>query len=459
MLAAVWSAKAAGLASRALGRGGGTAVSGLVALQVQPRLVEALAGGLGHGSVIVTGKNGKTTTSRLISETVRAAGLEPLANSSGSNLMRGLASTLTDASNLGGVITQGNNRLGVFEVDEAVVPQALRELRPRAAVFGNLYRDQLDRYGEVETVAGLWRQAIETTPNGTTLVLNADDPAVAALGEGRANVVYFGIDAPEVVRACLEHASDALTCTCGARYEYDAIFLAHAGHWRFPACGRARPEPAVKATVVDLRDGRSLSFRLTTPAGETVIEMALGGLYNVYNALAAAGAAVALSLPSDALSSALMSTTAAFGRQESLQVDGRRIDVFLGKNPAGLNQVLATLALDRERKTALILLNDNVADGRDISWVWDADFEVARGQFERVIVSGARAEEMALRLKYAEWDEATLAVEPDTRAALSMAIEATPAGSTLTVIPTYTAMLDVRGQLAKLAGRAPFWRS
>jgi UDP-N-acetylmuramyl tripeptide synthase len=466
-LAAVWAAKTAAVASRALGRGGGTAVGGLLGLELQPALVRDLARQLGQGCVVVTGTNGKTTTSRLIAETARAAGLLPLANASGSNLMRGIAAALAQATGPDGAIVDADRRIGVFEVDEATLPQALTELRPRAAVFLNLFRDQLDRYGEVDAVAARWRAALAAAPHELWLILNADDPAVASLGEGRDNVTYFGVGDKKLDRGRLEHAADSITCVCGARLAYDAVFLSHVGAWRCQACGRKRPDPHVIATDIDLRDGRSLSFRLRAPgrrAGQPRgkskerTELGLGGLYNVYNALAVRAAASVLALPHAAAAASLSAAGAAFGRQEGFEIDGRRVELLLAKNPAGLNQVLQTLLLDPSRQTALFLLNDGIADGRDVSWVWDADFEVAAGRFERTVVSGGRAWDMALRLKYAGWDEASTAVEPDISQALAKAISVTPAGACLTVVPTYTAMLTVRELLAKRAGREPFWR-
>jgi UDP-N-acetylmuramyl tripeptide synthase len=288
------------------------------------------------------------------------------------------------------------------------------------------------------------------------LVLNADDPSVAALAEEREGTVFFGLDDRRLARQCMEHASDALSCRCGARLLYDAVYFGHLGIWRCQSCGRARPMPAVTAGDVDLRDGRSLSFRLDPPGVR--VEMALGGLYNLYNALAAAAVAGALGLPEAATVGGLGQTAAAFGRQESFEVDGRRVELFLAKNPAGGNQVLETLRRDPLRRTLLIILNDGIADGRDISWIWDADFETVAQQFDAVVVSGSRAAEMALRLKYAEWPEAGLSVVPQIVGALDIALAATPLGSCLTIVPTYTAMLAVRGLLARRSGREPFWR-
>jgi UDP-N-acetylmuramyl tripeptide synthase len=210
---------------------------------------------------------------------------------------------------------------------------------------------------------------------------------------------------------------------------------------------------------VKLGDGHEARFQLESHGEKSTLSLGIGGLYNVYNALAAAAAAQALGLPRHALVDSLTLTEAAFGRQEAFELDGRRIEVFLGKNPAGLNQVLSTLLLDPERSTALIVLNDGIADGRDISWIWDADFETAAGKLRRTVVSGTRAAEMALRLKYADWDEAGIEIEPDIEAALDKALQVTPQGATLTLIPTYTAMLTVREVLAQRAGKDPFWRS
>jgi UDP-N-acetylmuramyl tripeptide synthase len=457
-LASIWAAKTAAKASRALHRGGGTAASGLVGLWLNPGLIGDLAAQIGQGCAVVTGTNGKTTTSLLISETARAAGLVPLANASGSNLTRGIASTLALATDPDGGLDEADRRLGVFEVDEATLTLALPQLRPRVAVFTNLFRDQLDRYGEVDAVAARWREVIAGASPDLRLVLNADDPSVASLGEGRENVTYFGVEDRKLHAGAPEHASDALFCRCGARLDYDVAFYGHVGHWSCPACGRKRPKPGVAARLVKLGDGHNARFQLESHGAKSTLDLGIGGLYNVYNALAAAAAAEELELPRSALEAALTSTAAAFGRQEAFEIDGRRVEVYLGKNPAGLNQVLSTLLLDEARETALIVLNDGIADGRDISWVWDADFEVAAGRLRRVVVSGTRAAEMALRLKYAEWDESTLDVVPDVTTALDRALSATPEGGRLTVVPTYTAMLAVRELLAARAGKEPFWR-
>ncbi|MEX1253653.1 MAG: MurT ligase domain-containing protein [Dehalococcoidia bacterium] len=457
--AAVAVGRVAGAASRALGRGGGTAVAGLVAQRIDPALVERLAAQLGQGAVVVSGTNGKTTTSRMLAAIAGEAGLRPLANPSGSNLMRGVATALLDETALLGRVHDASQRLGVFEVDEATVPEAARALRPRAIVLTNLFRDQLDRYGEVDTVAALWRRALETLPDGAALVLSADDPAVASLRtDAKGPVLTYGIEDIRVAEERLEHASDYRFClSCGEELSYAAAFYGHLGHWRCPACGNARPRPDVRATCVE-PSSSAMRLVVATPQGELRVELPLAGLYNVENALAATAGALALGLPLDAVERALGSFRAAFGRQERFEVDGRHVEVLLAKNPTGLNQVLRTIASNGPAALHLLLfLNDDIQDGRDISWIWDADYERLAGRVASAIVSGARAEELALRLKYAGF-----AIEPpivhDARAALDGALAQTPPGETLYVVPTYTAMLIVRELLAKRGQRRPYWK-
>ena len=472
---ALLAGRAAGFASRALRRGGGTALPGLVAEALAPGLAAELASQLGSGSLIVTGTNGKTTTARMIAGIASTAGLQPLPNRSGSNLMRGIATALMDEADVRGRLLDGPRRLGVFEVDEATLPQAVEALRPRVLLFTNLFRDQLDRYGEVDSVAACWRRTLESGDPSTAVLLNADDPSVAALADvAPGEVVYYGVDDPSAGLSCAEHAADARWCpSCGSDYRYSVLFYGHVGHWLCPGCGRSRPTPQVRATAVTREDGRTL-IGVETPVGYLSLSLTLSGLYNAYNALAAAATGLALGVSLEAIEEGLSRATAAFGRQESFEVDGRRVLVLLGKNPAGLNQVLRTIAAAETEKHLLFLLNDGIADGRDVSWIWDADFELlasagggqtaarlggsapGRRQPGTWVVSGTRAEDLALRLKYAGL-ETPAAVEPDVEAALARALRETPPGGLLYVVPTYTAMLRVRELLARRGRRAHYW--
>jgi UDP-N-acetylmuramyl tripeptide synthase len=453
--AAIVAAKTAAELSRRLRFGGGTALPGLVAERLDPKIVPELASRLGQGSVLVTGTNGKTTTSRLVRNIVEEAGLVPVANREGSNMMRGVAAALAGSATWDGRMRRRKKRIGVFEVDEATMPKVAAAVHPRVVTFTNLFRDQLDRYGEVETVAAIWREAVASFPEDVTLVLNADDPSVAALAEiARGPVVLFGLDDVAQAAGEIEHAADARWCTkCGAELQYDVVFYGHLGHWRCRSCGNARPTPDVRVTGIE-QTAHGPKLSMVGPEWKLDVHLALGGTYNVYNALAAAATASALSLGPKAIGPGLLKATAAFGRQEVFEIDGRDVHVILAKNPAGLNQVLRTL---HEGELHLVFfLNDDIADGRDISWIWDVDFELLAGRARSVMASGRRAGDIALRLKYAGVSE-NPRVANEITSALREAISATPEDGDLFAIPTYTAMLEVRNVLGKWAGRGKFW--
>jgi UDP-N-acetylmuramyl tripeptide synthase len=374
-------------------------------------------------------------------------------------MMRGIAASLAEAAGWAGEFDTPDDLLGVFEVDEATVPEAAWEVRPRAVVFTNLFRDQLDRYGEVDYVASVWRGAAAVWPNVAAVVLNADDPAVASLGElATGPVIYYGMEDTSEAGKALDHAADARWCpACGTELEYSAVFYGHLGHWRCPGCKRARPEVSVGCTRMQA-EGEGMRLLLSLPGGAIDVKLPLAGTYNVYNALAAAAAGHAIGIDPATTAAGLQSFTAAFGRQERLSVEGREVQVMLAKNPAGFNQVIRTLTQSNGHGPLdlVLFLNDGIADGRDISWIWDVDFELLSGRAVAITVSGNRAWDMALRLKYAGL-EALCTVEKDHEQALRQALEDTPEGGTLQVVPTYTALLEVRDLLARWAGSGAFW--
>ncbi|MCH8813889.1 MAG: DUF1727 domain-containing protein [Chloroflexi bacterium] len=456
---AVAAAKLTGGLSRRLGFGGGTALPGLVAERIDPEIVSDMAAQLGRGSVLVTGTNGKTTTARLLRGILRSSGLSPVANSAGSNMMRGIAAALAESATWTGDIRQRDRRIGVFEVDEATLPQAVSALRPRAIVFTNLFRDQLDRYGEVEYVGGIWRETIDGLDAKVTVILNADDPSLAALGR-RAGLrtLFFGLEDESLAIEKLEHAADARWCSiCGRELSYSAIYYGHLGHWRCEGCDTSRPGVEVGITSIETFP-EALSLTVSLPNDQTAqFKLPLSGLYNAYNALAAAAAASALGATNHDIERGLRHASATFGRQERLTIEGRDVEVILAKNPAGLNEVLRTITNNGRSENIVFFLNDDIADGRDISWIWDVDFELLSGSLKNVTVSGIRAWDMALRLKYAGFDTFDR-VELDTERALRKALTETPEGEPLIVVPTYTAMLDVREMLARWAGKKAFWQ-
>jgi lipid II isoglutaminyl synthase (glutamine-hydrolysing) len=457
---AVAAAKAAAALSRRFRFGGGSALPGLVAERIDPDLVAELASALGQGSLLVTGTNGKTTTARLLRSIAGAAGLRVVANRTGSNMMRGIGSALVEAADWSGELTLPEKRLGIFEVDEATLPHAARAIQPRAVLFTNLFRDQLDRYGEVEHVAGVWRTAVGGLPESVSVVLNVDDPSVASLTDAaKGRVITYGMKDTSSGVGSVEHAADARWCSaCGSELIYSAVCYGHLGHWRCPSCGNSRPEPDIVCGRLDMGSDH-LDLMIWMPTGQVKARLPLTGLYNAYNALAAAAAAHALGLEREAIELGLNKFTAAFGRQERMRISGRDVQVLLAKNPAGLNQVLRTITNDGSQANVALFLNDNIADGRDVSWIWDVDFELLAGKTRSVTVSGIRAWDMALRLKYAGLysDGSTPRVEPEPAQALKAALAATPEGGMLYVIPTYTAMLQVRDLLARWAGRGAFW--
>ncbi|MGH2517038.1 MAG: MurT ligase domain-containing protein [Ktedonobacterales bacterium] len=461
---AVVAGRASGALARRLRRGAGTSLPGLVARWVDPTIAGYLAAQLRHGSVVVTGTNGKTTTCGLLAYVLRAGGLRVWRNREGANLARGITAALLIRARPTGRLRWDGNAAVIFEVDEAAFPQVVAEVQPRAIVVTNLFRDQLDRYGEVDTVAERWRDTLKGVSPDTRLVLNADDPAVAALADGEPtrHVIYFGVEeAPSDARTTPAPLSaeviDTRTCPrCRAPLSYTLRFYSHVGHWACPACGYTRPRPAVFARAV-VHDGPdAMRFQLVTPSGARDVRIALPGLYNVYNALAAAAAGVTTGYDTADTSAALARFMPAFGRAERIAVDGREVRLLLAKNPTGLNEVLRALAAAGAHAHLLMLLNDAAADGEDVSWIWDAGLEqVAAMEPASLTVSGRRAYDLALRLKYAGAPVA--AIEPDVPRALDEALSRTPPGERLYVVPTYTAMLAVRAELERRGYAPHYW--
>jgi len=463
--AAIAAGKAAGFASRVLGRGGGTTLPGVVARRLAPNTLRQLSARLPEGVVLVGGTNGKTTTTRMIAALLDDSGRGVLHNRAGANLLSGLTATaLSGATLVGGLRAQ----IGLFETDEAALPDALDETTPRLVLLHNLFRDQLDRYGEVDTIARRWRAALERLPAEATVLLNADDPAVADLGAGlRAQVRYYGLDDPRHGGGAANMADSQFCRRCGAPYDYQVVFYAHVGHYRCPRCGHGRPEPQFRLARLDLEGARSSRLLLSYPGGALELRLPIPGLYNALNALAAAAAGLLLGVPPAQVRATLERFSAAFGRIERIDAGGRPLLLALIKNPVGASETVRMLTESREPKAGseqqsaglhlLIAINDRYADGTDVSWLWDADFERLGGRVARATVSGTRAEDMAVRLKYAGVELASISTEPDLAGALDAALAHLPSGATLYALPTYTAMLELRAELARRGWVKPFW--
>jgi lipid II isoglutaminyl synthase (glutamine-hydrolysing) len=457
-------ARAVGALSRLRG-GGATSAPGKVLMRLDPHAIGALGARLRRGSVLVSATNGKTTTAAMAAGIFERAGIPLVHNHAGANMAGGIAAALLAAARPRRGIA---GELGLFEVDEMWLDTVAAELHPHAILLGNLFRDQLDRYGELETIAERWSHDL----HAERLVLNADDPLIADLGRERTGVLYYGVEDNALALPGMAHAADAKHCRrCGAPYTFEAIYLGHLGHYHCPNCGQRRPTPTVTASSVTLEGVHAARFTLRTPAGEEEVALALPGLYNVYNALAAAALSTSLQVPLESILAGLQGTRAAFGRAETVTLSAsranggigaqptrRELRILLIKNPAGANEVLRTLALEPGDHDLLGVLNDNIADGRDVSWVWDADFELLAGRVRRVTCSGTRAPELAVRLKYAGIEETRIHVQPDLARALDeAAADRSDANAPLYALPTYTAMLSLRALLVARGEARSAW--
>jgi UDP-N-acetylmuramyl tripeptide synthase len=446
-------ARLTGHLSRGSGRGGGTTLPGRLLVRMAPDAIERLASGLEGGSIVVSSTNGKTTTAAMIATILRRAGRDPVHNRAGSNMHWGVATALLEQ----------RGREGLFELDEAWLPRVAPRLRPRLLVLTNLFRDQLDRYGELERLADDWAVLVDYLVGECEFALCSDDPLIADLGRDRdlrrrTGVTYFGIEDASQALPQLQHAHDAKHCRrCGAPYAYDRAFVGHLGHYSCPNCDADRPAPDVAATEVELRGMSGSRLRVRTPAGELEVDLPLPGLYNVYNALAATAAGLCSGISLEQIRDGLEAVRAVFGRVETIEVSGKPVSILLIKNPAGANEVLRTLSLESDSGglDIWIALNDKIADGRDVSWIWDADFELLSDQVRRVVCSGTRAPEMALRLKYAGWPGAAIDVMPEIGASLDQAVADAP--GPLFALPTYTALLELRTLLADRDLAPEFW--
>ncbi|HEX9481104.1 MAG TPA: MurT ligase domain-containing protein [Solirubrobacteraceae bacterium] len=448
-------ARGAGALSRLRGSGA-TSLPGRVLMRLEPDAISTLGGRLAEGSVVISATNGKTTTAAMAAGILSGQGIELVHNSAGANMAGGVATALLDAAAPGQRIA---GRLGLFEVDELWLAGVADSLRPRVIVLGNLFRDQLDRYGELDAIADSWREVL--LASDATAVLNADDPLLADLGRERPDVLYYGVQDDSLELPGLAHAADAKHCrNCGSPYIFDAVYLGHLGRYHCASCGRTRPQPDLLATEVRLEGVRAVRFMLTTQDGTAEVRLGLPGLYNVYNALAAAALCSALGMSLAAIVAGLEATRPAFGRAETVTVSSargpREMRIMLVKNPAGANEVLRTLTLEQGSHDLLGVLNDQIADGRDVSWIWDADFELLAGRVASVVCAGNRAADLATRLKYAGVEEARLSVVPELPDALEAASASGPRERPLYALPTYTAMLALRellGRRGEVAGR------
>jgi lipid II isoglutaminyl synthase (glutamine-hydrolysing) len=460
LIAAVAGARALSTGLRVSRRGGGTAAPGLLATTIDPAIVRKLTRTLPEGVIIVAGTNGKTTTSRLLAAVLERSGMRVAHNRSGSNLMRGVAAALAEGALLRGRLDAD---IAVIEADEAAFPEIVRVTSPRLVVLTNLFRDQLDRYGELDNISRRWKPVLERLDQSATVAVNGDDPTLVSMTDELSCERYvFGLDPGMHALERLPHAVDAVTCRkCGAALSYDVLSISHLGAWHCHRCGWRRPLLDAEATSIDLHgiDGLSLTVeRGNLPALQ--LSLTIPGLYNAYNVVAAVAAASVLEIPDRVIAEACTRFVAPFGRVERIPIAGREITFALVKNPVACNEMLRMLSCGDAGISVptMIAINDLDADGRDVSWLWDVDFETLAVGSAPVFTTGLRGADMANRLKYAGVDDARLQpLAEDLEQALDHFVARLPAEGQGCVLATYTATMTLRRILAKRGLAQSFW--
>jgi UDP-N-acetylmuramyl tripeptide synthase len=451
---AVGLGKMAGTTASWLRLGSGSNLPGRVAMAVDKALPAMFARQLVSPVVAVTGTNGKTTTCGLLAQFLTSSGRQVLHNTLGANMLPGIMAAMVRQANWDGVL---NTNATVIEVDEASLRHVTQQFSVEHILVNNLFRDQLDRYGELDTTAKLIAEGVAKTGilnNQGYLFLNADDPLVTALGKDVARPVYFGVEDvqyryPLSPTSVVPFPKENTDCPrCGATLHIKQAWMGHLGHYECTGCAFQRPTPTVMAKSVWIEPEQSL-VKVVVPSKGLRFEVTLPlpGLFNVYNLLGALSVALMLGLPVDTIQAGVKAFHSVFGRAERKTIAGKSVMVMLIKNPVGATEVLKQVAGDPKGRL-LIAINDNFADGRDVSWLWDAAFEVipqpADGSGASIVVSGERAADMAVRLKYAGIAPERLTVVDDLKTALHQAVANTQPHETLYILPTYTALLKLR---------------
>lgn len=426
---------------------GATAAPGLYALKIDPSFLFTISKELKY-SIVVAGTNGKTTTTRIITSILKEAGIKYVHNRTGSNLTRGIASELINHF-------QEKNLIGIWEADEAALPEIINLVKPKILILTNLFRDQLDRYGEIDSLLKKWQTALTQLKPDSLIICNADDPNLAYLTHKlKHKVIFYGIEAISLGSSKLAHAADALICPqCNNPLDYKMTFSSHLGIYNCPQCNFKKPTPDVSVTAANLG---SLHTKILIKDRKSVYQLTfnLPGVYNIYNALAAYALAKVINISNEKIIFGFKKFKPAFGRSEQIIYLDKQISIFLVKNPVGFNETLKILKLVSENQQIglLFCLNDMHADSRDVSWIWDVDMKNLNNlKINNLIISGLRAEDMALRLKYSnnqinKYPNKQI-VEKNMTKAINMLLKGQE--KQLYILPTYTAMLEVRKILYK----------
>ncbi len=438
-------------AIRKLGRGG-TDLPGRIALKVNPNILREMSKGV--KTIIVTGTNGKTTTSRMIEQCLKDSGKSYVANKSGANLFSGITADFAQNCTLTG---KCKREYAVIECDEAAFKTVSLHTDPYCVVVTNVFSDQLDRYGDILSTLESIKIGCKNSKNAV-LCLNADcslTSSIAAEVENRC--VFYGINC-EVYKTRVQEISDAPNCLrCGHEYEYGHVTFGHLGSWSCPECGYRRPDPDVAVTSVLVSDTAHTSVEVNVSGETRQVNICLPGAYNIYNAAASIAVGHACGLEPSVVDAAMENFECGFGRMEKLDIPDTDIRMILIKNTAGCNQVLNFLTDMTEPSLFVIGLNDRVNDGRDISWIEDVNFECLAEMGDMLTglyVTGIRADDMAARLKKAGIEDSKLKVFYEYDELIDAIVSAdTP----VNIMPNYTCMMDLRGRIAKRFNLKSFW--
>lgn len=435
---AIFSGKLAGKTSRLLGKGGSN-IPGKVARKIDQNLLTKL-GKQVENIIFVTGTNGKTTTSNLLAHILEAAGKKVMNNAQGANLITGITTCFIQHSNLSGTI---HYDYAVIEVDEGTLPLALKQItHPKMILVNNFFRDQLDRYGEIDLLIEKMKKGIE--PINTKLLLNGDDPITVRFSLMEKETVFFGLH-KEAYTFEQHQMSDSRYCpTCGKELIYEHVHYGQLGYYDC-SCGYKRPTIDYEVTHAKKTDGMAFTI------GGKSYHMQLSGIHNVYNALAAITAAKELGVDNEAIQAGLHNYQSDNGRMQKLTIDDQLHVINLAKNHAGFNISLEEVLAGTDDRQIVAYLNDFVSDGIDVSWIWDADFErMAKDHVKRVVCSGVRAHDLAIRCKYAGISEDKIVVMKDKEQAIKDAIAfANEQHMTTYHLPNYTALEPVKKTLMK----------
>jgi UDP-N-acetylmuramyl tripeptide synthase len=450
---AVFSARLAKKVSRLANVGSGTSLPGAIALRIDKRIIKkVISRQIASPVIIVTGTNGKTTTANLINFILSQANWKIIHNTAGANLASGVATVLTTNSKN---YLPSEGAAAIFEVDEATLPKLINDLNPRVVVVTNLFRDQLDRYGELDTLAIQLKKSLASLKQSSTLVLNADDPRVAYLGsEFKGKILYYGVDDLRWQNKQPKGSLDSGSCLlCNKTLNYDGYYFAHLGNYSCNNCYFKQPQKDITAT--DIRLGLTkLSAKINLSQQSFQIETHFSGFYNIYNILASISACSVLKIKKEHICRGLSKAKPAFGRLEEIKIRNRHLTLMLVKNPTGFDQIIQLLKLDNQLKNLLIGINDNLADGTDISWLWDVQVETLPPS-NLIVTSGTRAADMAIRLKYSQADSCNIVVLPPLAKAINYILDSTSAHEKIYLLLTYTAMLETRKYLSTLTNVDP----